>query len=203
MRFLVALAVGFLALAQGLELRAPWLVVYDQEGRPRWEISLSRLAKTDSGWEGEEAEVRLYWQGELEFRISAERLTADRLGRVWHLLGDIHGSAEDPLISCREAAGEGGLTLKGLAVSGGDISLTAEEAHWSQGKAVLLSGVAAQSGGWRVELAQATYHLDSGLLQGQEARIEGYGYRIEADAMEFRTREGVLKLRGARLAAAP
>jgi hypothetical protein len=201
MRFLIALAVGLVALSQGLELRAPWLVVYDEEGRPRWEITLARLAKVDSGWEGEEVEVRLYWQGELEFRISAERLTADRLGQVWHLEGDVQGRAEDLTLSCREADWEGGLTLKGLVVSGEDISLTAQEAHWSQGKAVLLSGVAAESGGWRVELARATYLLDSGLLQGHGAVIEGHGYRIEAEEMDFRTREGILELRDARLAA--
>ena len=100
---LILVLISLIAFSQEVELDAPWLTVYDPEGNPRWEVSLGRLYKTDSGWEGEGVEVRLYWEGELRFTLRADRLSADRLGRNWTLSGEVSGQAGELRISCRQA----------------------------------------------------------------------------------------------------
>jgi len=194
---------AFCAFPQEVEIHAPWLTVYDPQGRPRWEISLERLYKTESGWEGEGVEVRLYWEGELEFSLRAERLTADRLGRVWTITGDISGEAGGLALSCREAVWSDGLTLTELLLAGADLRLSTASAHWAQGEEVLLTEVVAESRGWEVTLATATYLLDSGILDGKEAVIRGHGYEIRAAEARLFTREGGLQLREAQVVPHP
>lgn len=195
--------VGFFAFPQEVELHAPWLTVYDSEGRPRWEISLERLYKTGSGWEGEGVEVRLYWEGELQVSLRAERLAADRLGRVWTINGEISGEAGGLALACREAVWSDGLTLTELLLEGTDLRLSAASARWAQGEEVLLTEIVAESRGWEVTLTTAVYWLDSGLLEGEEAVIRGHGYEIRAAEARLSTREGKLELWEARVVPRP
>lgn len=201
--FILLFLVGLVAFSQEVELHAPWLTVYDAEGRPRWEISLDRLYRTDSGWEGEGVEVRLYWEGELEFSLRAARLAAGRLGRVWTLSGEITGEAGGLELACREAVWDDGLTLTELSVAGADLRLSAASARWSQGEEVHLTEVEAESQGWLVRLTTAVYWLESGLLEGEEAVILGHGYEIRAAEARLFTREGRLELEEARVVPSP
>ena len=196
---LILVLIGLIAFSQEVELNAPWLTVYDPEGNPRWEVSLGRLYKTDSGWEGEGVEVRLYWKGELQITLRADRLTADRLGRNWTLSGEVSGQAGELRISCRQADWGKGLTLTELAAEGEGLSLSAARASWEEGSEVSLTEVRVKSHGWSLELAIAIYQLDSGYLTGQGAEIAGHGYLIQAEGLELHPEQGELILKGAHL----
>ncbi|MFN3346966.1 MAG: hypothetical protein ACK42E_04050, partial [Candidatus Bipolaricaulaceae bacterium] len=91
MRFLLLVIASFVCGAQQLTVSAPWLVVYDHEGRPRWEIRLERLWRTKEGWEGEAVSVTLFWAGEPSLKVQAQRMRAEALGRSWTLLGGLRG----------------------------------------------------------------------------------------------------------------
>ncbi|HAF70722.1 MAG: hypothetical protein XD60_0877 [Acetothermia bacterium 64_32] len=194
---LLILLAAFLALGQEVEFQAPWLTVYDAAGRPRWEVTLARLARTEEGWEGEEVEVRLYWEGERKFLLFAPRIQADKLGRNWTLSGGITGKAAGLEFSCESATWEGSLRLTGLSAQGEELSLVAEGAAWSGGNTVSLLGVRAQTKGWEVELGEADYDLEEGVLSGRSARIVGHGFELLAERACILVREGGLELEGA------
>jgi len=194
---LLILLTAFLALGQEVEIQAPWLTVYDATGRPRWEVTLERLAKTEEGWEGEEVEVRLYWEGERKFLLFAPRIQADKLGRNWTLSGDITGKAADLELFCSSATWGGSLRLTGLSAQGEELSLVADSAAWSGGNNVSLLGVRAQTKGWEVELEEADYKLDTGVLSGRSARLVGHGFEIEAEEIRIFVQEDRVELKGA------
>jgi len=200
--FLMLLA-AFLAFPQEVEIQAPWLTVYDAAGRPRWEVTLTRLAKTEEGWEGEDVEVRLYWEGEPKFLLFAPRIQADRLGRTWTLSGDITGETTDLTLSCKSATWEGSLKLTGLSLQGEELFLVADSAVWSEGNTISLAGVRAQTAGWEVELQEADYDLDTGVLSGRPAHLVGHGFEIEAEEIRIFTQEDRVQLKGAHVVPYP
>jgi len=197
------LLAAFLALGQEVEIQAPWLTVYDAAGRPRWEVTLTRLTKTDTGWEGEDVEVRLYWEGERKFLLFAPQIQADRLGRTWTLSGGITGEATGLALSCESATWEGSLKLTGLSAQGEGLRLVADSAFWSEGNTISLAGVRAQTAGWEVELQEADYDLDTGVLAGQLARLMGHGFEIEAEEIRILTQEDRVQLKGAHVVPYP
>lgn len=203
MPFVLLALFGLVAFSQQVEIHAPWLTVYDTEGRPRWEVTLEKLSRTDSGWEGEGVKVRLYWEGELRFELEASRLTADGMGRTWTLTGDISGQAGGLVLACEKVSWCDGLSAEGLVAQGDDLVLEAAQASWKEGDQVILTEVHARSGGWEVRLPQATYFLDSGVLSGEEADLVGHGYEIHARLLRFFTKEGRLELEEARVVARP
>jgi len=200
---LLLLLVAFSALAQEVELSAPWLTVYDPAGRPRWEVSLERLVRTEDGWQGEGVEVRLYWEGEEEFVLRAPSLSADKRGRRWKLSGNVTGEASGISLACEEAIWDEGLTLIELEARGEDLVLRAASASWTGGKVVELQDVWATTGGWEVELTAATYTLDASVLFGKEAYLVGHGFEIESDRLRLWTDEGRVELMGAHVVPRP
>lgn len=199
----IVIAAIWLGLAQEVELTAPWLTVYEPDGEPRWEISLRRLEKTDLGWRGEEAQVRLYREGELEFTVTAREITADRLGHTWTLAGEVRGEAEGLSFTCRRAIWEQGLRLEGVEAEGEGFSLVAEEAHWNQGEEIMFSEALIRSRGWELEFPRGAYSLPTGALTGEEVRLVGHGYLIEAQRFTLFPQEERLELEGARIVPRP
>jgi lipopolysaccharide export system protein LptC len=59
--FVLLVFLSFAAFAQTTTLTAPWLLVYDPEGRPRWEIRMENLIRTKDGWEGEGVNITLFF----------------------------------------------------------------------------------------------------------------------------------------------
>jgi len=63
--------------------------------------------------------------------------------------------------------------------------------------------VRAQTAGWEVELQEADYDLDTGVLAGQLARLMGHGFEIEAEEIRILTQEDRVQLKGAHVVPYP
>lgn len=209
---MVALTVLFTPFSggQSVQAEAPWLTVYDEAGRTKWEVRMDVLVRTDSGWEGERVEVQLYDQGTPHLVLRAPRIRADRYGREWTLLTDepsaverIVGEGEGFSFECREARWSGGLVLVGLAAEGRGVALTAAEARWQIGRAVQLSQAEVEFAGWRLEFGSGTYELDGDRLVAGEATVTGHGMTVVGTALVAWPRAGRLHVTEARVGRAP
>ncbi len=193
MRFLLLVIVSLACWAQELVVSAPWLVVYDAEGRPRWEIRLERLWRTKGGWEGEAVSVSLFWAGELTFRVQAQRLRAEALGRSWTLLGGLTGEGHGFSFSAEEATWNGQLVLKGFAAHGQGIALRAREARWDLAGPLELFEAEGEGQAWTLRFPYGRYSAD--VLVAQDAEAVGHGLSLRAEFLEFWVGEGRLKFR--------
>lgn len=200
MRFLL-LILPVCAAAQTLTLTAPWLVVYDPEGRPRWEIRLERLWRTREGWEGEDVLLTLFWAGEPKFRVRAPRIRAEALGRSWTLAGEIQGEGHGFSFSAAEASWNGRLVFKGFRAQGQGMALSAAEARWDLEGPLELFGAEGEGASWTLRFPYGRYA--EGLLVAQEAEAWGHGVRLRAELLEFWVEEGRLKFRRVRVARGP
>lgn len=201
-------------VGQSVQAEAPWLTVYDEAGRTKWEVRMDVLVRTDSGWEGERVQVQLYDQGTPHLVLRAPRIRADRYGREWTLLTDepstvarssdpIVGEGEGFSFECREARWAGGLVLVGLAAEGRGVALTAAEARWQMGRAVQLTQAEVQFAGWRLEFESGTYELDGDRLVAGEVTVTGHGMTVVGTALVAWPRVGKLHVTEARVGRAP
>ncbi len=213
---MVALTVLFtpFSVGQSVQAEAPWLTVYDEAGRTKWEVRMDVLVRTDSGWEGERVQVQLYDQGTPHLVLRAPRIRADRYGREWTLFTDepspvergvepIVGEGEGFSFECREARWSGELVLVGLAAEGRGVALTAAEARWQIGRAVQLSQAAVEFAGWRLEFESGTYELDRDRLVTGGVTVTGHGMTVAGTALVAWPRAGTLHVTEARVGRAP
>jgi hypothetical protein len=203
-----------LAAAQQVHADAPWLTVYDEAGRPKWEVRMERLVRTPDGWEGEGVQVQLYHQGALQITLRAPRIRADRFGREWTLLTDEPSTAEpvvEPIVgegegfsfTCQEARWVGGLVLRGLTAEGRGVTLSAAEASWRMGEAVELSGAEVAFGGWILRFSTGQYDLAQDVLTAGAVEATGHGLTLAGSTLVAWPRDGRLRITEARLAQAP
>ncbi len=194
-------------LGQTVQAEAPWLTVYDDAGRPKWEVRLRKLVRTASGWEGERAEVQLYHEGAPALVLRAPLLSADRYGREWTLASageePVTGEGEGFTFRCREARWAGGLLLRGLAAEGRGVRLGADEARWRMGESLELEGAEVEFAGWTVRFRQGTYDLLADELATGPAEAAGHGLLLQGSSLEAWPAERRLVLREVELVRAP
>jgi hypothetical protein len=116
--FVLLVFLSFAALAQTTTLTAPWLLVYDPEGRPRWEIRMENLIRTKDGWEGEGVNITLFFEGKPTIKVQAPRLSADPLGRQWSLSNGLSGEGQGLKFTAKEAQWMDYLVLLGFSAQG-------------------------------------------------------------------------------------
>jgi hypothetical protein len=185
------------AWAQTTTLTAPWLLVYDPEGRPRWEIRMERLVRTKDGWEGENVSVTLFFKGNPVFSVQAQRLSADPLGRKWSLWGDLRGEGYEFSFSAERAFWQDRLILGEFAAEGKDFRVRAREARWELSGTLELIEAQAQGSGWTLSFPYGKYAEK--VLWAQEVEASGHGVSLRADFLEFHTEEGRAKFQKVKL----
>lgn len=193
MRFLFLLSLSFLAVAQDLTLTAPWLVVYDPEGRPRWEIRVEKLWRTEEGWEGEDVSVILFQEGKPSIKAEAKRIRAESLGRSWTLSEGLEGEGQGFAFSAEMATWDGRLVLKNFRAQGEGLYLEAEEARWDLEGTLELFIAQGEGAGWKLLFNYGRY--SNGLLVAQDVEASGHGLRVRAKLLEFWVEEERLKFR--------
>lgn len=194
-------------LGQTVQAEAPWLTVYDDAGRPKWEVRLGRLVRTAAGWEGERAEVQLYHEGAPALVLRAPLLSADRYGREWTLASageePVTGEGEGFTFRCREARWAGGLLLRGLEAEGRGVRLGADEVRWRMGESLELAGAEVAFGGWTVRFEEGIYELPADRLVTGPAEAAGHGLVLRGSALGAWPAERRLVLREVELVRAP
>lgn len=193
MLVLVAL-LALTGFAQTVEVSAPWLTAYDQEGLPRWEINLARLSRAGKGWEGEEAEITLFSQGEPAISVRAPRFSADQTGQTWALLGGLAGEGEGFAFQAEEAHWAAGLVLTGFQAEGNDLVLQAREARWELGGPLELWEAKVEMGDWTLSFPYGQYLPDSASLTAQSPEAWGQGLRLSAELLQAWPKSSRLQL---------
>lgn len=198
------------AFGQSVQAEAPWLTVYDEAGRTKWEVRMDRLVRTDDGWEGQGVQVHLYHEGAPHLVLRAPRIRADRYGREWTLFTDepgagelVVGEGEGFSFSCREAQWLGGLILRDLAAEGRGLALFAAEARWQLGQTVYLWETEVVFSGWQVGFASGRYALDLDQLIAGEVTVTGHGVQLVGTQLTAWPGEGRLRIEEAYLVQAP
>ncbi len=198
MFFLFLLIFSLVGGAQNLTVSAPWLVVYDAEGRPRWEIHLEKLWRAKEGWEGEAVSVTIFSGGEPAIRVQARRIRAEALGRSWTLLGGLSGEGHGFSFSAEEAAWNGQLILQGFRAQGKGLALVAKEARWDLAGPLELFEAEVSGLSWTLRFPYGRHSED--MLLAQKAEAIGHGLVLQAELLEFWVQEGRLKFRGVQVA---
>ena len=179
------------AWAQTTTLTAPWLLVYDPEGRPRWEIRMEKLSRTKDGWEGENVSVTLFFEGNAVFLVQAEKLSADPLGRQWTLWGNLRGEGYGFQFFAEKTYWRDRLILEGFSAEGDSLSVQAREARWELAGTLELLDAQAQGSGWTLSFPYGKY--SENVLLAQEVEALGHGLSLRADFLEFHAKEGRAK----------
>ena len=207
----VAIAILFSvpASAQSVQAEAPWLTVYDEAGRLKWELRMEALARVGDGWEGQRVQVQLYHDGAPTVILRAPRIRADRYGREWALSTDdlaaepIVGEGEGFSFTCREARWQGGLVLGGLTAEGRGVALSAAEARWQLGEAVHLVDAEVTFAGWQLAFETGRYELGGDQLVADDVTATGHGVTLGGTALMAWPHEGRIEVREAHLVRAP
>lgn len=191
------------AIGQSVEATAPWLTVYDEAGRPKWEVRMERLVRTQDGWEGEAVQVHLYHEGAPLVLLRAPEIRADRYGREWTLDRGVAGEGEGFSLLCEQARWAGGLMLVGLKAEGRGLALSAAEARWRLGEAVELWDAEVTFGGWLLRFATGRYDLARDVLAAEAVTATGHGVTLGGKTLTAWPREGRLRVTEAHLVRAP
>lgn len=194
--FLFVIFFPVLALAQ-TTLTAPWLLVYDVEGRPRWEIHLEKLVRTQSGWEGEGVLVTLFFEGKPSFTLRAPRLSADPLGRRWTLHGELSGEGQGFTFTAQEARWAERLVLSEFSAKGEDLEVEAAEAYWELSGTLELFSAEVLARDWALRFPYGTYEEDR--LTAQTVEAVGHGLVVRAEYLELYLGEARVKFLGVKV----
>lgn len=195
----LVVVVGGPVLAQTVEAAAPWLTVYDEAGRPKWEVKMDRLLRTRDGWEGERVEVQLFLEGAPVVRLRASGIKADRYGREWALTGDVVGEGEGFTFACGGARWAGGLVLTDLRAEGRGLALSAVEAQWWLGERVELREATVTFQGWTVKFPRGRYALGQEILEAQGVTVRGHGVKLIGEGLTAWPGAGRIVVKGAHL----
>jgi hypothetical protein len=198
------------AAGQSVQADAPWLTVYDETGRPKWEVRMETLVRTTDGWEGKAVEVQLYHEGAPRLVLRAPRIRADRYGREWTLFTD-EPSTDEPIVgegegfsfTCQEARWAGGLWLVHLTAEGRGVALSSVEARWDVGDTVHLAGAEVGFGGWQLTFETGRYELQHDRLVAGEVSAVGHGVTLTGAALVAWPEQGKLHIEEAHLVRTP
>jgi len=196
--FVLLVFLSFVALAQTTTLTAPWLLVYDAEGRPRWEIRMENLTRTKDGWEGEGIVITLFSEGNPAIEVQAPRLSADPLGRRWSLTGGLSGEGQSLKFTAKEAQWVDYLVLLDFSAQGEKIEVNAEKVHWELSGTLELFSAEVSVSGWKMRFPYGRYAED--LLVAEKVEAEGHGLTVHADHLELNVAEGRAKFTGVQVA---
>ncbi len=186
-----------LAVAQTTTLTAPWLLVYDVEGRPRWEIRMEKLTRTQTGWEGENVAVTLFFEGKPTLTLQAAHLSADPLGRRWTLTDGLSGEGQGFTFTAREAQWAERLVLRGFSANGQDLEVVAEETRWELSGTMELFSAEVRALGWNLRFTYGKY--GEGLLTAQEVEAAGHGLLVQAEHLELDSEQARAKFLGVKV----
>ncbi len=189
--FVLLVLFALSAWAQTTTLTAPWLLVYDPEGRPRWEIRMEKLSRTKDGWEGENVSVTLFFEGNVVFSVRAQKLSADLMGRQWSLSEDLRGEGYGFSFFAEKAYWRERLVLVEFSAEGNNFRVQAREARWELSGTLELFEAQAQGSGWTLSFPYGKY--SDKILWAQEVEALGHGFSLHADFLEFYPEEGRAK----------
>jgi hypothetical protein len=199
--FVLLVFLSFAAFAQTTTLTAPWLLVYDPEGRPRWEIRMENLIRTKDGWEGEGVSITLFFEGKPTIKVQAPRLSADPLGRQWSLSNGLSGEGQGLKFTAKEAQWMDYLVLLGFSAQGEKIEVTAEKVHWELSGTLEFFSAEVSVSSWKMRFPYGRYTEE--LLVAEEVEAEGYGLTVQADHLELSVTESRAKFTGVQVARSP
>lgn len=195
--FLFVIFFSALALAQPTTLTAPWLLVYDAEGRPRWEIRMEKLVRTQAGWEGEGVLVTLFFEGKPTLTLRAPRFSADPLGRRWTLGKGLAGEGQGFTFTAQEARWAERLVLSEFSATGEDLEVVAKEARWELSGTLELFSAEVRALDWTLQFPYGTYEEDR--LTAQMVEAMGHGFVFRAEYLELYLREARVKFLGVKV----
>lgn len=196
---LLVSAVAWSALGQNVEASAPWLTVYDEAGRPKWEVQMERLVRTSAGWTGTNVRVTLFLEGSPAVALQAETIAADRYGREWTLSGRVRGEGEGFAMECAQARWAGGLWLEDVEAWGRGVTLRAARVQWRMGQALELSQGSTSFSGWSVEFSSGRYVLAAEELVARDVTVRGHGIELVGQELQAWPRVGKIRVKGAKL----
>ncbi len=199
---IIALFVSLLAFGQDAHLDAPWLTVYDAAGRPRWEVKLEALTRDADGWQGRDAHITMYHEGQPQARLLAAELVTDPLGREWDMPQGVEGEWGVLNMRAARARWERSFTLWEVEAWAEDIGLRAAEARWTPGSSVEFSDVQVSVQGWELEFPAGSYHLEEDVLQATDVDLRGHGLKAAAGELRVSARGGEVTLTDAELSPA-
>lgn len=190
-----------IAWAQTVVLTAPWLVAYDSEAQPRWEIRLEKLVRTEEGWMGENADITLFFQGEPTLWVRAPQISADPLGLRWALPNGLTGEGEGLSFSAQKAEWADRLVLENFSAQGQGIEVRAKEARWELGGPLVLLSAEAKVSIWTMCFAYGEYREPWLTAQTVEAHSESLV--VQAEYCEIDLRSNRAKFLGVKIARRP
>ncbi len=204
MRFLTGLAVLIAAVVgQAARVDAPWLTVYDSAGQPRWEIQLEHLARTEQGWRGEDATIRLYHQGVEQATATTGLLHTGPLGRTWELSEGLEVVWEGFVIVCERGRWDDELVLWDVTATAEGLIVRCEEGRWRPGRPVELGRGEFETDGWAGTFAAGSYSITEGILTARDVRLSGHGMDMLGEEISAHLHDNVFTLKNARLKARP
>jgi len=182
--FLVALA----GLGERVRVEEPWLVAYDAEGHPLWELLATEVEGTSTGWTAVGVTVRVFGaDGEVAIEVHVAKLQTDPKGSRWSSAAPVEGEGADFRFYAEGVRWEGeGLRIEGLRFESGELALTAQVATWSRDGSWHLMGAVASYGEWELEFSRGVYHQDKEVLEITEGLVaRGWGWRVRAEGAKI------------------
>ncbi len=190
----VLMVMGPMVFGQGARLEAPWLTVYDEAGRARWEVQLDNMERDNRGWIGYGARITLYHEGEPQARMRAGELRTDATGWEWSLDDGVEGTWGILHVRAEQAHWRDTLSMTSIEAEADQVSLTAAKAGWTPGGSVQLRHVVMAVQGWQVEFPAGAYDMDDEVLVAQEAVLHGHGLEVVAGELRVSARGGEVTL---------
>lgn len=190
----VLMLVGPLIVGQGARLEAPWLTVYDEAGRPRWEVQLDSMERHNRGWIGHGARITLYHEGEPQALLHAGELRTDATGWDWSLDDGVEGVWGILSVRAERAQWRDTLSMTSIEAEADQVTLTAAKAGWAPGGTVELRQVVMAVQGWQIEFAVGSYATDDAMLVAEDAVLLGHGLEVVAGELRVSAQGGEVTL---------
>ena len=184
----VGLLIALAGLGERVRVEKPWLVAYDAEGHPLWELLATEVEGTSTGWTATEVTVRIFdADGGIAIEAHVAELETDAKGSRWNSTAPVEGKGRN----FRFRAGgvrweERGLRIEELRFESGELTLEARAATWSPDGSWRLMGVVASYGEWRFEFSLGVYYQDREVLEITEDLVaRGWGWEVRAEGAEI------------------
>ncbi len=190
----VLMMVGPMIVGQGARLEAPWLTVYDEAGRARWEVQLDSMERENRGWIGHGAHITLYHEGSPQAQMRAGVLRTDATGWEWTLDDGVEAAWGILEMRAEHAHWRDTLSMTSIEAEADQVSLTAAKAGWIPGGTVELRQVVMTVQGWQIEFPAGGYTMDDELLVAEDAVLRGHGLEVVAGVLRVSARGGEVTL---------
>ena len=182
------LLIALAGLGERVRVEKPWLVAYDAEGHPLWELLATEVEGTSTGWTATEVTVRIFGaDGEVAIEAHVAELETDAKGSRWNSTAPVEGEGAS-FRFCAEGVRweDEKLRIEGLKFESGELALTAQVATWSRDGRWHLMGAVANYGEWELEFSQGVYQQDKEVLEITKGLVaRGWGWEVRAEGAEI------------------